>query len=112
MRNRDVRIDISHYLMSSRTITTTASELLPQNRLRKSFAVENEDSAIQIYIMKERPGNNTVSTTVHDHNIRPGATIAVNSDTDGEESVQDRWTIIAASGTPRISVMESESIIR
>ena len=98
--------------MSSRTITNAATELLPQNRLRKSFAVENEDSAIQVYIKKERPGQNTVSTTDHDHNIRPGATIAINSDTDGIESVQDRWTIIAASGTPRFSLIETESITR
>ena len=98
--------------MSSRTITTSADELLPQNKLRKSFAVENEDSAIQIYIKKERPGNNTVSTTDHDHNVRPGATIAVNSDTDGAESIHDRWTIIAASGTPRISLIETETVER
>src|SRR3990167_5726236 len=98
--------------MASRTITDTASELLPQNRLRKSFAVENEDSTIQIFIKKERPGENTVSTTDHDHNIRPGATIAINGDTDGLESVQDRWTVIAASGTPRISLIETESITR
>ena len=98
--------------MPSRTITTTAAELFPQNRLRKSFAVENEDSAIQMYIKKERPGENTVSATDHDHNIRPAATIAINGDTDGEEAVHERWTIIAASGTPRISFVETETITR
>ena len=98
--------------MATRTISNVAEQLLPQNRLRKSFAVENEDSTIQIFIKKERPGSTTVSSTDHDHNIRPGATIAVNSDTDGEESIQDRWTIIAASGTPRISIIETETVRR
>lgn len=98
--------------MATRTISNVAEQLLPQNRLRKSFAVENEDSAIQIFIKKERPGASTVSTTDHDHNIRPGATIAVNNLTDGEEAIQDRWTIIAASGTPRISIIETEIISR
>jgi len=98
--------------MSSRTISTTAEELFPQNRLRKSFAVENEDSAIQIYIKKERPGNLTVSSTDHDHNVRPSATIAINSDTDGAEAIKDRWTVVAASGTPRISFIETEEITR
>ena len=98
--------------MSSRTITNVAEELLPQNSLRKSFAVENEDAAIQVYIKKERPGNNTISATDHDHNIRPAATIALNDDTDGIEAIHERWTIIAASGTPRISLIETESIKR
>lgn len=98
--------------MSTRTISTTAEELFPQNGLRKSFAIENEDAAIQIFIKKERPGNTTVSSTDHDHNIRPAATIAINSDTDGLEAVQDRWTIVAASGTPRISFIETESLKR
>ena len=98
--------------MPSRTISTVAEELFPQNGLRKSFAVENEDATIQIFIMKERPGGTTVSTTVHDHNVRPSATIAVNYDTDGKEAVQERWTIVAASGTPRISFIETEDIKR
>ena len=98
--------------MASRTITDTASELFPQNKLRKSFAIENEDTTIQIYIKKERPGNNSVSATDHDHNLRPAATIALNFQTDGKEAIQDRWTIIAASGTPRVSFIETEDIER
>ena len=98
--------------MPSRTITTSAAELFPQNKLRKSFAIENEDDVIQIYIKKERPGSTTVSATDHDHNIRPSATIAINSDTDGEESIHERWTIVAASGTPRISFLETEILKR
>lgn len=98
--------------MPSRTISTTAEELFPRNRLRKSFAVENEDSTIQVFIKKERAATPTVSTTDHDHNVRPGATLALNFDTDGEEAIQDRWTIVAASGTPRISFIETETVRR
>lgn len=98
--------------MASRTVSTTADELLPRNKYRKSFAVENEDAAIQVYIKKERAVTPTVSSTDHDHNIRPAATIAINNQTDGEEAIQDRWTIVAASGAPRISVIETEIIHR
>jgi hypothetical protein len=98
--------------MPSRTITNAAEELFPQNALRKSFAIENEDTSIQIFIKKERPTGLTCSTTDHDHNVRPGATIAVNYDSDGKEAVQERWTIVAASGTPRISFVETEEIKR
>lgn len=98
--------------MSSRTVTTSAEELFPQNGLRKSFAIENEDSAIVVYIKKERPGNTNVSSTDHDHALRPTATIALNFETDGKEAIQDRWTIVAASGTPRIAYVETEEIKR
>jgi len=98
--------------MPSTTISVTAQELLPRNKLRKSFAIENEDSTIQMYIKKERAVPPTVSATDHDHNIRPGATIALNFDTDGQEAIQDRWTIIAASGTPRVAYIETETISR
>ena len=38
--------------MASRTITNAGEELFPQNKLRKSFAIENEDKAIQIFIKR------------------------------------------------------------
>ncbi len=98
--------------MASRTITDSASELILQNKLRKSFIIQNEDSAINVFIKKERPSALTVSTTDHDHRIGPGGSVALNLDTDGEEAIQDRWTIIAASGTPRISFFETENIRR
>lgn len=98
--------------MASRTITTTAAELLPQNRLRKSFIVQNEDTTIDVFIKFERPGNSTVSTTDHDHRMSAGGNIAVNQLTDGMDQVQERVTIIAASGTPRVSFFETEDIRR
>ena len=98
--------------MASRTITTAAEELFLRNRYRKSFVIQNEDVAIDIYIKQERDGALAVSTTNHDHRLRAGAALAVNFGTDGIEAIQDRWTIIAASGTPRIAYFETEDIIR
>lgn len=98
--------------MSSRTISTAAEELFPRNKLRKSFAVQNEDVSVVVYLKKERAVTPTVSATDHDHGLRPTATIALNFETDGEEAIQDRWTVVAASGTPRISFIETETIHR
>jgi len=94
--------------MSSRTISNTAEELFMRNRLRKSFVLQNEDASIDIYIKQEFSGV-VVSSTDHDHRIGPGGSIALNFQNDGEEAIQDRWTVIAASGTPRISYFETES---
>lgn len=98
--------------MSSRTITNAASELLPQNRLRRSFIIQNEDATIDVFMKFEKPGENTVSTTDHDHRMVGGASISLNKDTDGIEQVQQRVTVIAASGTPRLSFFETEDIRR
>lgn len=98
--------------MASRTISDTASELFPQNELRKSFIVQNEDSTINCFIKFEKPGTTSVSTTDHDHRIGPGGSLAVNTDTDGRRQIVERVTIIAASGTPRISFFETEDIRR
>lgn len=98
--------------MASRTITNSAAELLPQNKLRRSFIVQNEDTTIDVFIKFERPGGLTVSTTDHDHRISAGGNIALNQLTDGLEQVQERVTIIAASGTPRVSFFETEDIRR
>lgn len=98
--------------MASKTISTTAEELTPRSRLRRSFIIQNEDSAINAFIKRERAETPTVSTTDHDHRVGPGGSLALNSDTDGKEAIQDRWTIIAASGTPRISFFETEDVVR
>ena len=94
------------------TATTSVQELVPQNQLRKSLAILNEDGSSYIYVKKERPGKNTVSATDHDHRIAPGGGLALNFNNDGAEAIQERWTVIAASGTPTVSVFETESITR
>lgn len=94
--------------MPSRTITATAAELLPQNKLRKSAAVQNEDTTINVFIKFEKPGLSTVSATDHDHRLGPGDVIGLNSLVDGKEHLQERITIIAASGTPLVSFFETE----
>ena len=98
--------------MASRTIANTASEILPRNRLRKSWVVQNEDASIDIFIKRERNNALTVSTTDHDHLLASGAALALNYTNDGKEAIQDRWTIISASGTPRVSFFETEDVER
>lgn len=94
--------------MASRTITNAASELVPQNRLRRSIIVQNEDASIDVFVKWERPSGLTVSTTDHDHRLAGGAAIALNKNTDGDAQIHERITIIAASGTPRVSFFETE----
>lgn len=65
-----------------------------------------------MFIKRELAATPTVSATDHDHRIAAGASIALSDFTDGKESVQDRWTIIAASGTPRVSFFETEDVLR
>ena len=98
--------------MASRTITTTAETLIPRNKLRKSLIFQNEDTTINVFIKQEREPNTTVSTTDHDHRITSGSTLDMTIETDGKQAVQERWTIVAASGTPRISFFETEDVER
>lgn len=98
--------------MASRAISDTAEELLLRNRLRRSFVVQNEDSTIAVFLKRERETTPTCSPTVHDHRLGPGGAIALNYSTDGIEAIQDRWTVVAASGTPRISFFETEEVVR
>ena len=98
--------------MSSRTINVTGEEVFPQNKLRKSFVIQNEDTTINCFVKREKPGTTDVSTTDHDHRLARETSIALNVENDGKEETQGRWTIVAASGTPRISFFETEDIRR
>lgn len=98
--------------MASRTLTTTAEEILPRNKLRKSWIMQNEDATINVFVKLEAPGTTDVSSTVHDHRIAAGGNLSVSLFTDGSDAVQARWTAVAASGTPRISFFETEEISR
>ena len=98
--------------MPSRTITSTGAELVPENRLRKSLVIQNEDTTIDTFIKQEKPGATTISITDHDHRIPRESLMSINSDTDGIEQIQGRWTIVAASGAPRVSFFETEDVRR
>ena len=74
--------------------------------------IQNEDTAINVFVKRETGGGVSVSDTDHDHRIGPAGLITINNLTDGTEAIQDRWTIIAASGTPRVSFFETEDIKR
>mgnify|MGYP001608084408 CR=1 FL=1 len=98
--------------MATLSTSTTAVQFIQRSRLRKSFVVQNEDAAIATFIKRESPSGVTVSSTDHDHRLGPGSSLALNFGTDGTEAIQDRWTVIAASGTPLISFFETEDIVR
>lgn len=94
--------------MPTKTLSGSAEEMIPRNRLRKSWIVQNEDTAINVFIKQERATAPTVSSTVHDHRIGPGGNLALNFNTDGKEAIQDRWTVISSAGTPLVSFFETE----
>lgn len=98
--------------MSLLTLSTTPGEVLPQNRLRKSLILQNVDGAITVYVKRERNSQATVSSTDFDFRLVPGSAIGLNSMLDGSEAIQDRYTAVAASGTPNIAVFETEDITR
>lgn len=98
--------------MATKTLSTSAELVLNRNRLRKSFVIQNEDSSITVFLKQERAATPTVSSTNHDHALAAGSSIALSHLIDGDEQIQDSWTAIAASGTPRISFFETEEIIR
>jgi len=98
--------------MATKLLSTTAEELLPRNTSRKSWIIQNEDASIDVFIKRERTETPTVSSTDHDHRVSAGGLLALNFGTDGQQAIQDRYTVVAASGTPRISFFETEDIIR
>lgn len=98
--------------MSTKLLSTSAEEVLPRNTQRKSWIISNEDSAISIFLKRERTETPTASSTDHDHLLPPGGIITLSDLTDGKEAVQDRWTAVAASGTPRVSFFETEDVRR
>lgn len=98
--------------MSTKLLSTSAEEVLPRNRLRKSWIIQNEDAAIDIFIKLERRGALAVTSSDHDHLLGAGGSLTLSKLLDGDEQIQDRWTAIAASGTPRISFFETEDVVR
>lgn len=98
--------------MSTRTITTGAVEIMPRNTYRKSLVIQNEDSTDTVFVKREHGEGLTVSSTDHDIKLGPGASIALNSITDGMEAIQSRYTAIASANTPRVAFFETEDIKR
>lgn len=92
--------------------STTALLLLRRNRLRKSFVLQNQDSANAMVVKRERAETLTVSSTDFDHKLNPGGTLALNSGQDGTEAIQDSYSIIALAGTPNVAVLETEDVVR
>lgn len=89
-------------------LSISAVEAVPQGNLRKSILFINPDGTINIHLKKERGGGLTVSTTDYDVRIAPGGAFSMNINDDGEEAVQERWTAVAASGTPSLVIFETK----
>lgn len=98
--------------MPSVVTSTGAVELFPRNSVRKSLAIENEDTTDSVFIKFERSENTTVSSTVHDWKIPPGGSLSLNSSLDGSALIKSRVTIIASANTPRVAFFESEDAER
>lgn len=98
--------------MPTKTASTGAAELMPRNSVRKSIAIENEDSTDSVFIKFERSENTTVSSTDHDWKIPPGGSFALNNGTDGFALIQQRITFIASANTPRVAFLETEDVQR
>jgi hypothetical protein len=93
-------------------LSTAARLLIPRNKLRKSFFVQNVDASLVVYLKRERAQTPTVSSTSYDYRLGPGSGIAINSFLDGSEAIQDSYTAIADSGTPSVSWTETEDVVR
>ena len=98
--------------MSTREIGQAAEEFFPQNKLRKSFVVQNENTTATCFVKKESRNALTVSATDHDHRLARETSLAVNLINDGKEETQGRWTIISDAANTRISFFETEDIRR
>jgi hypothetical protein len=94
------------------TTSTTPGQLIPQNRMRKSLVLQNVDGVISVFVKRERAPLSTVTSADFDFRLGPGASIGLNSSLDGTEAIQDRYTVVSASGTPNIAVFETEDVIR
>ena len=94
------------------TTSTTPQEIFPKNTARKSFTIKNADATITVYVKKERAEKTTVSSSNYDHPIGPGGSISLNSTQDGDQAIKERWTVVAASGTPTVAWFETEDINR
>jgi len=94
------------------TASTSADEFIPQNLLRKSILIQNEDASIDMFVKAEQPQFTTVSSSDHDHRISPGGSLELNALSDGIQQIRERWTIVSASGTPSFSFLETEDVRR
>ena len=96
--------------MPTQTISNSAALFLNPNPLRKSLIIQNQDASINIFLKKmvNTSAAADVSSTDHDVRLGPGASLTLNWISDGIEAIQSRYDVIAASGTARVSFLETE----
>jgi len=96
----------------TKTTSISAETLVPRNTGRKSLSIQNQDTTDSVYLRMEEGEVLSVSSTVHDWKLGPGASLFLSSVLDGTEAIQTRWTVVASANTPRVAVLESEDIKR
>ena len=97
-------------LSGQQTGSTSGQLLIPGNPYRKSLLFTNLDAAINVFVAQLEP---TVITTANAGvRLTPGQSLTLNVNDDGFYQVTERWSFIAASGTPIVAVFETESIRR
>jgi hypothetical protein len=96
--------------MPTVTADTTGVLIFPKNKLRRSFSIQNTDTAINVFVGRQPIG--TLSSTVFDIRLTAGQTVTLNATLDGAPQIQDRWNVVAASGNPIVAWFETESFDR
>jgi hypothetical protein len=89
-------------------LSTTGIEVIPQGNLRRSVLFQNNDGSIAVYLKRTRPSEAVATSSDFDVKLPPGGFFNMNTKDDGEEAVQERWTAVAASGTPTLTIFETK----
>lgn len=89
-------------------LSTTGIEVIPQGNLRRSILFQNNDGSIAVFLKRTRPGDTVATSSDFDVKLGPGGGFSMNTKDDGEEAVQERWTAVAASGTPTLTLFETK----
>lgn len=89
--------------MPNFTTSTTAQKLVSADPTRTSLFFEDVDATITEYLAYSVAG--LLSSTVYDKRLLAGTNVSLTLRDDGE-LVKKEWWVIAASGSPVISVIE------
>lgn len=89
--------------MPNFTTSTTAQKIVSADPTRTSLFFENTDTSITIDLAYSVAG--LLSLTIYDKRLLPGTNVSLTLRDDGE-LVKKEWWVIAASGSPVVSVIE------
>lgn len=83
----------------SRTVSSSSTELVPANKLRRYLLIQNIDDTINVGV---NPGGTAAIGTAGTITLLPGGSVVF----EGEGIPQNAFNVISASGTPAVSVWE------